>query len=121
MAKDKLVWEFVRGGYRICWYLAEEAERGGLLGQDKNDGLGAAPKDRDDWAHWAACKAVRALGVPKRDAQGWYWETMAALQPALRAAKAAISAGPDRPKRAMPVWASKAIAAGWKPPRGWKP
>lgn len=122
MAKDKLVWEFAHGGYRIYWRFAEEADLGASLGQDKDDGIGDGPEDPDDWEHWAACKAVRGLEAKHapdgRDILGWYWVTTAGVMAAIRVAKAAIAAMPWRP---IPEWATKALAAGWKAPKGWKP
>ncbi len=100
--------------FRIAWY--EDGEEGGWLGQDPNDGLGDAPTDSDDWEHWAASGAVRALPSTQSDSLSFFWESMSDAKAALRVAKLALKS-----ERPMPDWARTAIANGWKPPRGWKP
>ena len=58
------------------------------------------------------------MGGVQRDHSGFFWETKTAAQAALRVARAAISAGADRP---IPDWAQKALEAGWRAPKGWRP
>lgn len=109
----KLVIEEERYTFRIYW--AEDDDLGGHLCQDQTDGKGDPPKDRDDWEHWAASKAVRGLQTTQFDATGAYWESKKDAQAALRVAKEALKQ--DRP---LPDWAQKALEAGWVPPKGWR-
>jgi hypothetical protein len=53
------------GKWRIFWSF--DGELGGLLGQQDTDGLGEAPNRHGDWAHWAACKAVKDFLFVERD------------------------------------------------------
>ncbi len=46
------------------------------------------------------------------------WETEAAAKRALKKAEAALKAA--QANKPYPEWAKQALAAGWKPPRGWK-
>lgn len=109
----KLVIEEERYQFRIFW--EEDDELGGNLCQDKSDGEGPPPKEREDWEHWAASKAVRTSAGVQFDSIGAYWESKSAAQAALRIAKEAL-----KQERPMPDWALKALEAGWKPPKGWK-
>ena len=111
-----LVLEEARGRFYLCWQYPEDT--GGVLGQDPSDGEGSCPddKDQDAWEHWVASKAIRSCKEVQRDPYGFYFESEALAKKALRVAKAALKA--DKP---IPEWAEKALAAGWKPPKGWKP
>lgn len=104
--------------YRLSWYLPEDDDIGGNVGdlsytESDLKTLGAGDVDCA-----IAYLAVAKLDGIQRDSRGVFWDTRAAAQSALRVAKAAITAGVDKP---MPDWAQKAIAAGWKAPKGWKP
>jgi len=111
----KLIAYEERRAWHICWVL--EDDLGGALGQNRSDGTGPAPDDRDDWEHWAACKAIREMDrPPKRDSVGFCWDTQSGANAALRIARAALKF-----ERPLPEWASTAIANGWKAPKGWKP
>lgn len=120
--KDQLIvtTAYNRSVYHVAWLLADDGEVGGVLGQDPQDGTGAEPKDAADWEHWAASKAVRAMEPkPERDSFGFCWESRRAAHAARRIAKAAIKRG--RAAKPLPDWAQKALAAGWKAPKGWSP
>lgn len=68
--------------------------------------------------HSAATVALYEAGA-KLYPQGFLWDNLADAWAALDLAKAAVAAiQPDRPE---PDWARTAKAAGWKPPKGWKP
>lgn len=115
--------------YYIRWFLAEEGDLGGYLGQSKTDGKGEAPRRRGNVEHWVASKAVRET-QPKRDSTGFFWVTLRDAEDARRLCRAALRAHagaaftPDTPAakkaRALPAWAIKAKAEGWKAPNGWK-
>ncbi len=116
--KDKLVLEEDRGGmWRIKWVIAEDDwGDGAVLGEGTaKDWEGPAPTSREDWEHWAAQRAASATAGVERDQNGFFWESTRDAKAALRVAKEALKQ--DRP---MPEWATKALAAGWKPPKGWK-
>jgi hypothetical protein len=50
---------------------------------------------------------------------GFMWESRAQATAALRVAKTLLKQ--FRSDRPWPAWALRAVEAGWKPPRGWKP
>lgn len=116
MAKDHLVVHDEGPGWRISWFIAEDGDIGGCLGQDEDDGLGDPPSNRDVWEHWIASKVAReAKTAPVRDYAGFYWETEREAKAVLRQIKEVMKQ--DRP---LPEWAKTALAEGWKPPKGWK-
>lgn len=114
--KAKLMVEATGHVYRIIWML--EDDLGGYLGQNKKDGTGPAPEEREDWEHWAACKAVLEMPSPKhrQDSTSFYWESESDAKAARRVAAEAL-----KHERPLPAWAKTAIEHGWKPPKGWKP
>lgn len=116
--KDKLVLEEDRGGmWRIKWVVAEDDWGDGAVlgeGTDK-DWEGPAPTSREDWEHWAAQRAASTTAGVERDLNGFFWESTRDARAALRVAKEAL-----KQERPMPEWATKALAEGWKPPKGWK-
>ena len=71
-------------------------------------------RDSDDWEAWAAERAAKTVPHESRERSGaLVWSrTNAAL--AMKAIKAALKA-----KRPLYDWEQKALAAGWKPPKGW--
>ncbi len=111
----KLVLTEERYRYYIQW--EEDDDLGGYLCQSDSDGKGPPPTDRDEWEHWAASKAVREMpGFQERgDMWGGWWDNEKEALAALRVAREVLKQ--DRP---MPDWAQKALAEGWKPPKGWK-
>ncbi len=53
------------------------------------------------------------------DSTGFWWESESAARAAL--AKVKVIAKTLLNDVPWPEWARKALAAGWKPPKGWKP
>lgn len=113
-------------GYFIAWYLVEEADMGGCLGDEKYP-KNFVPKTEDSWSCYTATMAVEtfAKGLdPDQVTQGqnsgvWYFERRTDAVAALRHANIALNLGwHDKP---MPDWAVTALAAGWTPPKDWKP
>ena len=102
--------------YRLSWYLPDDGDIGGSVGDMSYTEIDL--KELDDVDVAIVYLAVAKLDGIQRDFSGFFWETQAAAQSALRIAKAAIAAGVDRP---LPDWARQALAAGWKAPKGWKP
>lgn len=105
-----------RGVCRIGWADEEFGGLAGILGQSNDDGVGVAPKAREDWEHWIACKTVLGL-KPKveRDSTGFYWENERDVKAAFRIIEAAM-----KQKRPLPEWAKTALGEGWTMPKGWK-
>lgn len=124
MKKDKLVLEYSNGGlFEIAWYLVEEGDLGARLGEgDKappTDAEVAAAETDEDWEHRRATQiAAASKGVEKYGYDPYRWERRADAQACLREINVVLKAGRVKP---MPDWAVKAAAAGWKPPKGWKP
>lgn len=118
---DKLVIEERGGGYCIGWWLEDDRDLGLVLGPYK-DTLKQDPTkvSREELETVLATQAIHNLTQPNREVyqSEWIWDSEASAQAALRVAKEAIKAGVVRP---MPDWAVKALEAGWKPPKGWKP
>lgn len=111
--KDRLVIEEERRGYRyfIAWYLADDGDIGALLGDTH-------PHNGTD-EHDIASRAAHEASEGTIESSGYFWETKAQATTALRAANAALKVA--RSKIPLPEWAKRALAAGWKMPKGWKP
>lgn len=127
MKKDKLILDYARNGmYEIVWELVEEGDLGARLGE----GDGRPPTDKEvnaaddlNWPHLRATQiAAKSKGVENvtddRKYFPYRWETKTDAEGCLREIRAVLKAGRNNP---MPDWALKASAAGWKPPKGWKP
>ncbi len=112
---DKLVVVEEKYLYYIQWELDDGDDLGAYLCQNKMDGTGEVPTDRQEWEHWTASGAVRNTEGGAFDFKGAYWESEKQAIAALRIAKEAL-----KQERPMPDWAKTALAAGWKPPKGWK-
>lgn len=112
-SNPKLVVECDRYLYRLAWFFPDEDDIGVYLGEE------ATPTDLNETrAQDASYATARACGG-SRDDRGFYWESESAAKKAKTAVNAAIKAAEkDTP---LPDWAVKALAAGWKAPKGWKP
>jgi hypothetical protein len=137
--KDKLVIEF-DNGYRIRWevwndYFGEDL--GSTLGSESLSRIRSIRKkvaagkhlQSPDYDHFTATAALaedaKTLETQKDDF-GFYWDTKAKAQQALRRAKVAIREAnmlrkQHKAKTPWPDWAIKAKAAGWEPPKNWMP
>ena len=112
MTKDKLIIEDNRGEYNIAWWLAEDEDIGGRLGEG-----GRKP-------HKATCETSAAEIAVWNSATGMsggqlYWESKKEAQVALALAKRAVAEFEGA--KPWPEWAKQAQANGWKPPKGWTP
>lgn len=112
MSKDRLVIESDRYGYRIQWYIASMNDLGSVLGESPVITKVKAAPESEDWEHEVASVAVIGSKGIERDSVGYYWESRAHAQAALKAANAAIK------NRPLADWEKKALAEGWKPPKG---
>ena len=119
MSKDRLeVVENRDGTYSIQWWLAADDDMGAVLGESTYTETDLI--DTDDYEHIrATLVAAETPGVNRRsnDMGGYYWETFKAARLALRTIKSALKAA----GKPWPAWALQAKAAGWRPPKGWKP
>lgn len=121
-------------GYKGVWAIAWEDDEGyeglyvGDLSGDEADialqkrALQEADEElRADIRSNLECavvqQAVRELSKTFVDGNVFLFETQSSATAALRVAKTALK-NIDVP---MPSWATQALAAGWKPPKGWKP
>lgn len=119
MSRATLVLECARGGYEwwIIWII--DGDSGATLGEDTYTEKDLAKAKPGDWEHVAATIAVsKTEGVTRLGVNGYRWESEEDAKKALRAAKAAIK---DKSKKPWPEWATKAVANGWNPPKGWTP
>lgn len=115
---DRLVIEETGGVWRIVWELEDEGDIGAALGESQYTERDLAGATGGDWEHIKATLAVAATDGVERDSNGYFWETYRGATAALRAAKAALR---DKSGKPLPEWAVKALAAGWKAPKGWAP
>jgi hypothetical protein len=103
--------------WRIAWTF--DGEEGAILGECGGyTDADLAKAKTDDWDHIAATVAASKTAGVERDERGYYWESRKDAQAALRACKASVK---DKSSKPWPDWAVKAKAAGWKPPKNWKP
>ncbi len=84
----------------------DEIDLGGCIGDCPEDGMSEAPTERESYETWVACKLAKESGA-QRDLTGYYWETEAQAKKVLTQIREAWKQ--ERP-----------LAAGWKPPKGWK-
>lgn len=105
--------------YQIGWFLPDEGEIGGILGEGVEPTKASVlkAKDRGDREHEAAGLAASQTSGVRWIHAGYFWGSRADANKALRAVKAALT-NLDDP---WPEWAIKARAEGWKPPKNWKP
>ena len=114
MAKERLVVHDYRDKFYIAWYFPEDEDVGATLGED----LSTIDDPDVDQDHFIATKYLMSIEC-ERDTYGFYWETKSGAQKALREIKAQINL--KMGNKEMPDWAKKALEAGWKPPKNWKP
>lgn len=104
--------------YRIAWYLVKEDGLGTALGEELYEPSALTrANSADDRDHITATLAAGNSDGVERDQDGFFWRSLSDAEKALRAARHAVRtlASP------WPDWALRAKAAGWRPPRGWKP
>lgn len=106
-----------RYSYGLAWY--DEDGEGLRFGDDPEmERAPSPPKDPELAEHWHAYQAAKAAPGCE-EGRFLAWESRSQAMAACRAARAAVKlAASNKP---LPEWAKKAIAAGWKAPKGWKP
>lgn len=112
---DKLVVFEKQYRFYIQWELDDGDDVGVTLGQYGGDETANPPKDRENWLHWRATRAVKRMPEVERDSDGFFFDSNAKALGAIRVANAAM-----KQEREIPEWAKTAAAAGWTPPKGWK-
>ena len=131
MADRLLVLDARREGYCIGWWLEEDDDIGATIGDGYDyktfsDEAIREKTEEDDRLHNIAGRTLEKLSKdPKwsvgmtRDHEGFRFDSRAKAREALRLIKAEFKAFES--KTPYPEWAVKALAAGWKAPKGWKP
>lgn len=108
------------GIYRIYWWIDEDL--GGCIGEIKGseaEEVEVAKKgDLETWECYVASRVAASSEGQKCDWRGFYWDTEKAARAAKKQIEIALRNKPEAP---WPDWAVKAKAAGWAPPKGWKP
>lgn len=103
----------LENGYALGWW--SDGEVGLLVGQCSAEDLARETDIEVRIAHEEAAK----LHGCSRAGEAYVWSTSKQAAAVLRTIKAQVKAA--QAKRSLPKWAEQALAAGWKPPRGWKP
>lgn len=139
---SKLVISQDRYVFHIEWN--DDGEPGAWVGQDASSSLeslkaqAAKAKQRRDDDGWSEFEylaveiAAKELAKKEKDSDiflrrgvsgGYEFESMAAAKRFLAAMKSAVKAARHEYDTgiAWPEWARQAHAAGWKPPKNWKP
>lgn len=107
------------GKVQIGWFLADEQDFGAYLGEE----IPAPKPPKKEKERFearelrAAFQAVAPFAFSGGDGSPFLFETEREARRALQAANAALLGL----KEEWPSWATTALAAGWKPPKGWKP
>lgn len=115
--KDRLAIFENRDGYTyyyigwLCWDDEFGVDEGLRLGEGRNSEFAD---------HHAAEEAVKDMKDGREGEDGpFWWSSRSGAQKALKVAKEAAKLAAE--KRPLPEWAKKALAEGWKAPKGWKP
>lgn len=129
--KDHLEYALLDGKHAIAWYLVEDDELGSYVG-DLGTGphkmkAGTTEDERIDnevrtvdnaaYDLWKNSSRKESGIYRERPMGTYFWETRSRAMVALRALKAALKAFRSK-KAPLEEWEQKALAAGWKPPKG---
>lgn len=115
---SKLVIETSRYVTRLYWWIPEDCDIGGALGEVELKG-DLSKMDPEDRELAVACRAARTSAGVQCDDEGFYWDSESLARKALTAIKTAWQA--DKSERPWPQWAIEAKNAGWRAPKGWSP
>jgi hypothetical protein len=105
----------------IAWVDTTDGEEGARLGESRYTERDLASASPENWVHIKAtlvAEQTAGVIVPRERWRNFQWERAADAKAALRAIRAALR---DKSSKPWPEWAVKAKAAGWVPPKGWKP
>lgn len=103
------------GHFYLVWYIPDDEDFGGYVGESEIYQASEAPKSKDEWEIWTADNQAKRF-AEGRDGTGFYFNTATKAKLALAAANEVLLTGAP-----WPDWALKAKEAGWTPPKGWKP
>ena len=111
----------MREGYELRWII--DGDAAGSIGElDLPDEMPTPEADQEMREIWLAHKAAEPFASETRPHSGFTYESASKANAALRAVRAAFRADlAAQQGTPWPAWAVTAQAAGWKPPRGWKP
>lgn len=102
--------------FRIGWHTVETGDVELYVGYDTGLDESAMPTDKSDWEIWQAHRTIKPL-AEGRDYDGFYFLSGKDARAAMHLANEALLAGSSP----WPEWAVLAKAAGWTPPKNWKP
>ena len=108
------------GAIRIAWFFPEDEDFGAYVGDRDVSEARDEDTDEDKKAKWeimTADAAAKPFSCGKSMLYGYEFETEKKAKLAILAANESLL----NDGAPMPEWAVKATAAGWKPPKGWKP
>ena len=107
--------ERVEGIY-IAWYIPEDGDFGGYIGEGAERDEEPSGNDLEAWENWAAYQTIK-IHADGKNIQGFFFNTIRKARTALAAANETLTTK----SRPWPSWAIQAKEAGWTPPEGWKP
>jgi hypothetical protein len=123
--------QYARGDVRIAWFLPSVEDEGATVGEISNQPIPVdldtlVGKDEEETTSLRETYAVENAAhtymknnpsTTSKDALGYHWETETHARKALIVFKAALKM--ERTKvKPLADWEQKALAAGWKPPKG---
>lgn len=109
--------------FKIAWIV--DGEEGSAIGETRY--TARRPLDPDRREDWAAYHAIKPLADGRlRDRGTFTFNSHTSAMTALRVARDAVKTEravivAEKQNRPMPDWATTALKAGWKPPKGWTP
>lgn len=111
--------------FRLQWWCSDDEDFGAVVGEG---GKKPKPGEGGDIEWYTAEKFCWDLLSEHpdsdsfgRDMKGFWWISKGSAAAALAKIRSEIKAAKRRPTKSWPDWAIKASAAGWKPPKNWKP
>lgn len=109
-----------RRGYVLRWIV--DGDCGGEIGE-LDPPTKMPTTSNAERENWIVYKAAEPFAEPDKDKyEGFTFESLSKARTALRAVRAALRVDAAAQQGVpWPAWAVTAQAAGWKPPRGWKP
>jgi hypothetical protein len=104
------------GVYRIFWIVDDE------FSPDDSGNGACVGEEGDDPEMTIANVVAEKSESAEKDGSGFLWSSEREARAVLKNVKAAIRIYHDQmANRPWPEWAEKALAAGWKSPKGWHP
>lgn len=106
-------------GYVIYWEdPKDDLDIGASVGESYKAGAPVLEEEtKDEWEVRVAAEAAAPFVDEKPNYGGFIFYKLATARKALAAANKYLLTG----EKPWPTWAKTALAAGWKPPKDWKP